>query len=67
MPTKQIHFKVPQHLYEQFHRLFPARGEKTIFFRRIMEFAILKAPSPSDFIQGIWNEAEETYQKEEMK
>jgi len=61
METKEIHFRVSKHLYEKFHRLFPGRGEKTIFFRRIMEVASETLKDRDAFVKGILEEAEENY------
>lgn len=40
---KHIHFIVPTELYEEFHRIFPGRGEKTAFFTKIMMIAVEKS------------------------
>jgi hypothetical protein len=40
---KSIHFTVPKELYEDFHRLFPKRGEKTAFLSRIVKLVVEKA------------------------
>jgi len=40
MDKKHIHFTVPAALYEDFHRLFPERGEKTVFLTRVIEIAV---------------------------
>lgn len=37
---KQLNIRAPKELYERFHRLFPARGEKLTFFLRMMELAV---------------------------
>ena len=38
--SKQIHFTVPDELFEAFHRVFPVRGQKKDFFLRIMSLAV---------------------------
>jgi hypothetical protein len=58
---KQMHFQVPLSLYEAFHRVFPGRGEKSLFFRKVMKLAVEKAEGKSAFIEEIWREAEEKY------
>ena len=42
MEKKHIHFEVDQDLYEDFHRIFPGRGEKRSFFVQVMEIAVEK-------------------------
>lgn len=59
MKRKEIHFAVDKELYEEFHRLFPARGEKTIFFTRLMRVAVEK--EKDIFISSVWEEAKERY------
>lgn len=65
MEKKRIHFQVDQKLYERFHRVFPAPGEKTLFFRRMMRIAVLKQGEKNRFIEEIWRAAEEMYGGEE--
>lgn len=58
---KEIHFVVDKILWEKFHKIFPGRGEKTTFFRRVMQLAVLKQGERDAFIEGIWREAQELY------
>lgn len=37
---KQLNIRCPKTLYERFHRIFPARGEKQAFFMRMIEIAV---------------------------
>lgn len=59
---KQLNIRAPREMYEQFHRLFPARGEKQTFFLRMMELAIEKG-SKWSMIQAVQEEVEEKYGK----
>ena len=58
---KGIHFMVDQGLYEKFHRIFPGVGEKSLFFRKIMQLAVARQGEKDAFIEGIWEDAEEMY------
>jgi hypothetical protein len=40
---KQMHIDLPVPLYAAFHKLFPSRGEKTLFIRRVIARAIATA------------------------
>jgi len=53
---KLYSFSVPLHLYEEFHRLFHARGQKKAFFIRLMQLAVEEG-AKSDFAKLIWDVA----------
>lgn len=59
---KELKVAAPIGLYEQFHRLFPARGEKQTFFLRMMELAVEKGDSWS-LVKQVQEEIEERYGK----
>ncbi len=37
---KQIHFDIPISVFEEFHRLFPGKGERSTFLRKMIAHAI---------------------------
>lgn len=59
---KQLNIRAPRVLYEKFHRLFPARGEKQAFFLRILELAVEKGDKWS-MVRAIQEEIEDKYGK----
>jgi hypothetical protein len=59
---KELKVSAPIELYEQFHRLFPARGEKQTFFLRMMEMSVEKGNKWS-LVKAVQEEAEERYGK----
>lgn len=56
---KDIHFQVPDALFEAFHKVLPVRGEKTLFFTRLMEMTVEKAKERDAFLESIWRESRE--------
>ena len=50
---KEIHFQIPDELYEALHKVLPARGEKTLFFTRIVELAVEQARERDTFAARI--------------
>ena len=55
---KQMHIDLPVPLFEQFHKLFPSRGEKTLFIRRVIARAIATAEDSdvyADIVLGMEN------------
>jgi len=59
---KQLNIRAPTELYEQFHRIFPARGEKQTFFLRMMELAVEKGTKWS-MTKQVREEVEDRYGK----
>jgi len=59
---KQLNVRAPLPLYEKFHRIFPARGEKQTFFLRMMELAVEKGDKWS-MVEQVREEVEERYGK----
>jgi predicted DNA-binding protein len=57
---KQLNIRAPKALYEKFHRLFPAKGEKQTFFLRMIELAVEKGEKWS-MTQAVREEVEEKY------
>ena len=57
---KQLNIRAPRALYEQFHRLFPAKGEKQTFFLRMIELAVEKGQKWS-MVKAVQEEVEEKY------
>ena len=60
---KQLNVSAPIELYEGFHRIFPARGEKGTFFLRMMELAVEKGKNWS-MVKQVQEEVEERYGKD---
>lgn len=44
MPKKHIHFQLPQSVYEALFRVFPQRGEITLFYKTMTQLAIDLGP-----------------------
>lgn len=40
METKTFIFRLPTSLYEEFYRIFPGKGERSTFLRRMIVYAI---------------------------
>ena len=59
---KQMKIRAPRELYEQFHRVFPGRGEKQSFFLRMMELAAEKGSNWS-LAKQVEQEVKERYGK----
>lgn len=57
---KRMNIRVPVSLYEAFHRIFPAKGEKQTFFMRVIELAVEKGQNWS-LAKAVREEAEEKY------
>lgn len=57
---KQLNIRAPKALYEAFHRVFPARGEKQAFFIRMIELAVEKGQKWS-MVRAVEEEVEEKY------
>ncbi len=57
--TKQIHFRLPLALYEEFFRLFPGQGERSAFLRRAIERAIECKELKEEFERKVFNGEEE--------
>ncbi|MFA5036958.1 MAG: hypothetical protein WC479_07265 [Candidatus Izemoplasmatales bacterium] len=55
--TAQIHFHVPRKLYEEFFKLFPGHGMRTLFFTKLMQKAVENGKGISSLIDEIWDEA----------
>lgn len=49
---KQLHIDIPEELYERFHKLFPAYGEKAAFIRQVIARAI-KHSDKKDYFASI--------------
>ena len=60
---KQLNVSAPIELYEAFHRIFPARGEKGTFFLRMMELTVEKGKNWS-MVKQVQEEVEERYGKD---
>lgn len=56
---KNIHFRVPRPLYEEFKKSFPEKGLATVLFTRFMELAIEGAEEKNCFVESIYREAVE--------
>jgi len=57
---KQLNIRAPRAVYEQFHRLFPARGEKQTFFLKMIELAIERGQKWS-LVKQVQEEISERY------
>ena len=49
---KQIHFNIPDEVYEQFHKLFPSHGDKSAFLRQVVIVSVKNA-SKKDFFANV--------------
>jgi hypothetical protein len=59
---KQLNIRAPIELFEGFHRIFSAKGEKQAFFLRMMELAIEKG-SKWSMVERVIEVVEERYGK----
>jgi hypothetical protein len=57
---KQLNIRAPRAVYEQFHRLFPARGEKQAFFLKMIELALERGQKWS-LVKQVQEEVAERY------
>lgn len=51
--TKSIHFEVPIETFEEFFRVFPGKGERAFFLRRMIDMSILLKKEKDCFIRKI--------------
>ena len=60
MPSdlKNIHFKVPRPLYEEFKTAFPEVGMMKILFIQFMQVAVEKAREKDCFVREVYEECE---------
>ena len=59
MSEKEIHFTCPQELFEDFHRLFSRRGEKTNFFLSVMSAAVEKGSPMKTYLDELLEDLED--------
>jgi len=57
--SKDIHFELPTPLWEEFTLLFPGRGEKSTFFRKVCELAVEHGKEKDSFIKIIFEDLRE--------
>ena len=59
MSEKEMHFTCPQELFEDFHRLFPRRGDKTSFFLEVMSITVERGSPRRTYIQELLEDLED--------
>lgn len=60
---KEMKFRLPVAVYEEFHRIFPGHGEKQAFFQKMVELAVRKGRKWS-LVEQVVEEVNERYGKD---
>lgn len=56
---KNVQFRIPTPLFEQFYKAFPEHGERSKVLERFVVHAVEERKEPRDFLREILEEVEE--------
>ena len=62
---KNIHFKVPRPLYEEFKTAFPEVGMMKTLFTQFMQVAVEEAEERNCFVESVYKKCRENLREEE--